>query len=398
MTNARETILPLQARSGVAGLDDHADVAVRIRTRGPLTRPLPTQDARPLRALIDTLRAEARALPLVSVIIGGATRSGSLTRRFLDALLPLIDARFDVIWQMEPAATPAAQVEAIAGPVVVLRRTRENDRRIAANLVADLLFVAGESAAEEKTLRAFAGRAPFVIAPSTAPRLEHVIAAAIESRLPVLLLDLTGPAAVKAPAPATLRRISRFSSRILGEELRELAFRIAFRHDRRLLFRQTLAQFAATRRWPERVIDLAEKAQWPAWAVQSIPQRYIEVKREDTHVIALVWQPFLEGVERLPNVHTIAPFCGGEILRVRAPLDVGEFLKDLDGAFAKYVDQSYKPDYAFFQRVSETLDVMANVWEARFPNVPRVPTRMRAVAQRVTRDNADRWLHLELET
>jgi hypothetical protein len=390
MTNARETILPLQPRSGVAAsaLDDAGEAAVRIRTRGPLARPFPTQDPRSLRALVETLRSEQRSAPLVCVIAGGETRAGSPARRFLDALLPLIDARSDVVWHIAaPSAQPA---EAIAGPVVELRGENDIDRRITANVVADLLFVAGESAADEKTLRNFVGRAPFAVVPAAAPRLEKIIAAAAESGLGVLLCDFGDRVFVKpAAVPSSrLKRMSTLSNRKLGEELRKFAFEVAFRHDRRLLFRETLVLHAKGGAWPRRVIEIATKSRWPAWAVQTIPQRYVPFGREDQQRIAFAWQPFVEGVELLPNVKTLESFCGGEIVRVRVTEEVDEFLQELDRTFATYVDRFYSPDHAFFFRASDALDAMASLWEGKYPYVA---ARMRDVGQRLTVENAPRW-------
>lgn len=386
MANARDTILPLQQRSGVSAvLDDDTDTAVRIRTRGPLAQPFPTQDPRSLRALVETVRAEQRGLPLVCVIAGGDARTGSPARRFVDALVPLLDARADVLWHI--LAGPAPPAETVAGPVVVLQVANKSDRRIAANVVADLLFVAGESSADErKTLRSFAGRASFVIVPASAPRLKQMTAAAVESGLGLLLCDLGTRIMLKAPAAPPAKRLRNVSDRNLGAELRKFAFEIAFRHDRRLLFRDALALHAASRAWPRRVIEIAADSRWPVWAVQTIPQRYVPIDPKER--IALVWQPFAEVALLRENVQSLGAICGGEILRIQVTDEVARFLQDLDRTFATYVERSYAPDHAFFFRASDALDEMATLLDDKYPHVA---ARMRDVGQRLTAENAPRW-------
>jgi hypothetical protein len=360
----RITVTPVLPRTRSERSTDQPDV-IRFRTRGPRLRQSPVEDRADLRVLVGQLREFFRDIPLNILMVGGdVTDQGTTSARFYDTIRDYLDLTADTIWIVDnPSPLPSS-----VGVVALDNGSR--DRRIAANLVADILFMAGEQEAETETLRAFAGRVSLVLIPASAPHRAPVADAASAMDVVALTWDALQSTiyfAVDSQSEVSVMPGSTLTAEDIddiGKRLGALAKQLTHRFDRRMRFREAIERLMRRHNthpgWNEDLIRAADSFDWPPWAVQTLPKLYLRVDKQADTVTALVWRTLFDWVDQYEQYLPQRPaICSGEILRVIIPKSIDALLSECNAAIEENLRGSPVGESVFFGRIADAISGIA---------------------------------------
>jgi hypothetical protein len=358
-------ILPASApaAASAAGGEPQPHIApVSVRTRGPLLGLQMTlgQDQQ-LAGLVRTLRSQVKDLPLTVLIHGWGSASA---RDFLHALSRWLQ-RVDAVWlipaQREFVESSVNLEDATSGATstiegtVQLNLSLNSDRHIYYNLVGDLVFFPGLESSERKRVARFNQRARAVVVDGRNPFSHDLIRNGNEAHLPIC--DWSGEQSLSqcervealhatVEEPAT----DEVDIEDVGRMLKELIEYLTEKYDRRLEFRAILLKFLDTHpgqpSWGEDLIRLADRYEWPSWAVECLPHLFVLLGHTvDGRQSALIWHYMLDCIPTSYGCKITDELCGGQIFEIH--------MTEQASAFAHVVARFFEENLRLNPRPSE---------------------------------------------
>jgi len=355
-----DSVTPVLPRSTFdRSADDLGGQRVQVRTRGPRLSQSPVDERSELHVLIAQLRLLLRGVPLNIVL--AAADAGTTSLRFFEGVLRCIEPSIDTIWIVNGSVLTSPT----AGVVSLDNEPR--DVRISNNLVADILFLAGENGGDVETLRRFCGRVSLVIIPMSAPYTDALTEMATELDTVALHWDDAQSTVHLATGRETVIDVPEGSEltpeeiAYIGGRLGALAKQLASRRERRATFRDALMglirRYDRHPRWSMDLIEIADKFAWPSWAVQMLPKLYLRTSDGEDHVKAFVWCRLFEWIDNHQAfVVDGRTLCNGEILPVLIPVRLDALLGEIHAEIEENLrGNPFYYDTVFFGRISDAI-------------------------------------------
>jgi hypothetical protein len=310
----------------------------------PGERELQSESSQSLDDVLLALKQQLRRLPLTTIIHGWGTPPAEDFLAAASARLHELDSYILIPYETSEAVPPAPPE---LGRAVVLDANHDSHRRMIEDPIGDIFFfpAAREAEVAAADLATASARAIFVKAGG-----EHADAVADVGRKQQTAVyfwiergDLSAPPVGELPggAGAALPRLEQPWFDNFGRELRELSARLEALpnpsdngvHHRRLTFTRTkifrsLLDECRSReqehsawdedRWHEDLVLLADRHQWPAWAVGSLPRLWVPLgERAGQTANALLWHHIYNTIPPDYKSEVVQVLCSGQFYMVR---------------------------------------------------------------------------------
>lgn len=305
----KDQIVPIRARS-LFSLEDREGrerpTKPNVRTRGSLRERRPSgRDKAPvvstvtMNALLDLLRAEVKKLPLTVLLHGWGSPS---TRSFFDNLEIL--KKGDALWLVgrsseSPLETPSTRLAVVLKPD--WSAPNDADARLYDNLVADIVYFPGEDESEFDYLTRTARRVRTLIIEEKGNQSKELLEQVPETVRKFLWNGISlqgefgaGSGLEGISLPPTLNAPSESELQKIGWMLKAMAQYFEPSHTKQFQFRSYLekikSNFSEQLEWNEQFVQMADKYEWPGWAVDSLPGLYVPLSGLSAEKInAYVW-------------------------------------------------------------------------------------------------------------
>jgi hypothetical protein len=385
----KEVIVPVHTRSAMTSrAEDQPGIRTdaSLRMRGPVRSYADSTGANYGEASLDQLmrelRKETSGYPLTAIVHGWGLEAA---KEFFHVILSSLE-REDALWLVlnenltQPAPAPAQERTVLLDLNECSDESEYSaDRAIYNNLIGDIVFLPAVENAEERYATGFKGRARMLILHSQGRQRDQVVRAAWSAGLSVYLwlegslLQQWSADASAAPSQVDRTHAMPDTSRF-GPMLKQFAEHVEREMDRRREFRlaveKLIEEHPGLPEWPEELVRIADRSEWPSWAIQSLPSLYVTLGRSpDDEEQALVWHRIYDCFPEVGTILIKNRLCEGQFLEIVIPKSIAPIALEIAQVFEEHRNAlPYTSERSFMGAVNNAMLQVETMLEGSYPD------------------------------